>query len=222
MYAFFKKSFMVWFSIVSFQGSLMALEQYLVRPVDCNNKSEFEAVVNYYSKHRPYVDRKTKGKNHSTSYQGYLNNIIERVSESKHCVTFVCISQQTNKISGLLFFQYGYRRQYLAELKDFIINEDPGANEDADANEDILLALIQGAEKYFVQKSIKKIAVSVWSLKALQFYLKNGFYVMDSDAQAKDYWINMDTAFTVLGFVTVFPVLWKKLFYYGIVCKDIA
>lgn len=215
MYAFFKKSFMVLFSIVSFQGSLIALEQYLVRPVDCNNALEFEEIVKYYSKYYPYIEKNRKGKNHcGHSYEDYLLSIKNKFSKGQCDVTFVCISQQTNKISGLLCCQYGYRRQYLAEFTNLIIDED--------AFEDVVSALIQGAERYFVQKSIKKIVVSVWSFKELQFYLQNGFSVMDSDAQTQDYLINRDAVLAVLDLVTVFPVLWKKLFHYGIVCKDIA
>lgn len=86
---------------------------------------------------------------------------------------------------------------------------------------DVLSVMTQQAEKLFIELSMTHVSAHVWSKRDFDFYLKQGFVVMDEKAQQDNYMICFDGVIMLLAAILVVPLITMRLSDYGVVYKKL-
>jgi hypothetical protein len=194
-------------SILCFHGLSASFS---VREINYNDQNEIDEVVELclgdYCPSGPHPQKQLREK------RELIKCDIREIENRK---LFVCVSNKDNSICGALFCRYGYRSKCLAEYIQIKIDQ-----KNYNFNE-IMSAMTAYAEKKLAELSMNMIAVRVTSKQELEFFLQQGFCLMDFDTRDNKYTILMDKVQALVYTVLVVPMLLMMYSDYGVVCKKI-
>jgi hypothetical protein len=196
---------------------------FIVRELNYKNQEEINKIVNFLvledSEELTELQAKVNLDDEEKKRLEILLNkkvsFAKQVQKDKNHFLVVCISQKDNKFCGVLFCEYSYRRKYLAEYTKVVIHDFSDFN-------NILLAMTHYAEKMFIALSMKKIVAHVYSRQLFNFYVKQGFLIMDDATRAAEYTMDRDTLGKLFLAIIFFPLfVIDSCMEYGVFYKDL-